>query len=232
MSLIRTTKIFPAKSPNPKHAFLLCGFGGSIWQLRRLVAVLNRDGYTVTAMDFPQMVLSTGDPELLPRLISEVVRVTEARAEELKQPILLVGVSLGALISLNILRRSAHYHKAVLITGGDIVKVAQRLYGSQVWPQSYQALAAQWKDINMYSNLSSLKGKQAIMILPVRDKLIDPDDVRQEIAIQQAAGNDLQLIERRTFGHVGTIIEEAILLPHRTRRYIADLDKKVRPQSP
>jgi len=219
-SLIRNSKDYPSKRPSDKHAFVLCGFGGSIWQLKRLISVLNRDGYNVRALDFSEDVLSKGDPELLPALTHEVVTLAEARQRELNRPVLLVGVSLGALMSVNVLRRSKLYDTAVLITGGDIVKVAQRLYGPKVWPQAYDELASIWQDVNMYTEPALLRGKHALMVLPTRDKLIDPEDVRAEVEKQQAAGNDLQLLERGNFGHLGTIVEEAVLFPKRTQGYV------------
>jgi len=219
MSHIQHIQTYPARSPQPKRALLLCGFGGNIWQVKRLINVLNRLGYTVTALDFSKEVLSKGDPALLPALVQEVVEFAEHEAKTDEQPMLLVGISLGALISLNILRRSAYFDTGVMITGGDIVKVAQRLYPKK-WQQPYDELARQWTGINMYTKPKLLEGKHLLFVLPQRDRLIDVEDVRNEVVVQQQHGNDLHLIERRAFGHIGTIIEEAIILPHRTKRYI------------
>jgi len=223
MRLIQNIREFPSKKAHAKPALLMCGFGGNIWQVKRLITVLNRAGYNVTAMDFSKQVLSEGDPTLLPQLVDEVVALAEDRAKKAKEPVLLVGISLGALISLNILRRSPYFDAGVMITGGDIVKVAQRLY-RQTWPQNYNELAGTWKMINMYTDPALLKNKRLLFVLPKRDRLIDIADVRNEVKTQQAAGNNLTLIERRAFGHIGTIIEEAILLPGRTLRYIKHLD--------
>jgi pimeloyl-ACP methyl ester carboxylesterase len=220
MSFIKTVKSYPAKRGGGKTAFVLCGFGGSIWQTRRLLAVLRRAGYDVTAFDFSEAVLSTGDPAALPGLVDEMVALVEARAKALGKPILLVGISLGALISLNILRRSPLFRESVMITGGDIVKVAQRIYGPKVWPQSYDELARQWRHINIYSDPKELAGRRLLFVLPAKDKLIDPEDVRKEVQTQNNAGNHLVLLERHWFGHVGTIIEETILFPRRVLRYI------------
>jgi pimeloyl-ACP methyl ester carboxylesterase len=227
VSHIAHVRQYPTRKPQPKRALLLCGFGGNIWQVSRLIATLNKLSYSVTAMDFSKEVLSKGDIALLPALVDEVVAFANKQADESSEPILLVGISLGALLSLNVLRRSDRFDTGVMITGGDIVKVAKRLYGPNIWPQTYDDLARQWKNINMYTNPKLLKDKHLLFVLPKRDRLIDIEDVRQEVATQQAHGNDLHLIERRAFGHVGTIIEEAIVLPHRTAGYI----KKVRGQT-
>jgi len=126
MSLIQNTKYFPAKSAEAKEAILLCGFGGAIWQTKRLTTKLNRAGYNVTALDFPKTVLSTGDPTLLPQLINEVVTFVEKQTKKTDQKILPIGISLGALLSLNIFRRSKLFDTAVMITGGNIVTVAKK----------------------------------------------------------------------------------------------------------
>jgi pimeloyl-ACP methyl ester carboxylesterase len=220
MSLIKNLRIYPSKTSATKEAFVLCGFGGSVWQTRRLISELRRNGYTVTALDFPKEVLSKGDARLLPQLINEVVALAEAEAKKLAKPILLVGISLGALIALNILRRSPLFNEGVLITGGDIVKVAQSIYGSNVWPHSYEELAKEWQHINMYTQPERLTGKRLLFVLPAKDRLIDVQDVHNEVKMQNKAGNHLILITRRSFGHIGTIIEETILFPERTLSYI------------
>jgi len=224
MSFIKTVRTYPAKGRKHKAAFVLCGFGGSVWQTRRLVNVLRRAGYDVTAFDFSEDVLSRGDATALPALVDEMVAAAEGRAKALNKPVLLVGISLGALISLNIMRRSPLFTQSVMITGGDIVKVAQRIYGPKVWPQSYDQLARLWRRVNIYSSPKELAGKHLLFVLPANDKLIDPDDVRGEIRAQTDAGNHLLLLERRPFGHVGTIIEETILFPRRILKYVRQVE--------
>ncbi len=220
MPLIKNLKTYPAKIPSGKTALVLCGFGGSIWQTKRLLRVLQRAGYNVTAMDFPETVLSGGDPQLLLNLMDEVTIFAEEEANKLGKPILLVGISLGALVSLNIMRRSKPFHKGVFVTGGDIVKVAHNIYGRKVWPQSHDELAKTWTSINMYSDPAQLKDKRILFVLPSKDKLIDPADVRKEVKAQNDAGNALILVERHALGHIGTIIEETILFPKRILSYI------------
>jgi len=220
MSLIKNCKFYPSKKPAIREAMLLCGFGGSIWQTKRLISVLRKHGYNVTALDFQKTVLSTGETQLLPQLIAEVVAFAEAKAKETTKPILLVGVSLGALISLNIVRRSKHFDEAVLITGGDIVEIARSIYGNKVWPQSYDELAAKWQSINMYTSPKRLAGKRLLFVLPANDRLVDTSDIYTEVALQNKAGNHLVLITRRPFSHIGTIIQETILFPKRILAYI------------
>lgn len=219
-SLIKNVKTYPAKTPRQKHALVLCGFGGSIWQTKRLLRVLHKAGYDVTAMDFPEDVLSKGDPRLLLNLMDEVTAFAELEAKKVGKSILLVGISLGALVSLNILRRSKLFNKGVLVTGGDIVKVAQNIYGHKIWPQSYEELAGTWTSLNMYSDPVQLKNKRILFVLPSKDRLIDPTDVRQEVKVQNDAGNILMLVERHKVGHIGTIIEETILFPKRILGYV------------
>jgi alpha-beta hydrolase superfamily lysophospholipase len=220
MSLINSKSYFPSRVTNPKKAILMCGFGGAIWQTRRLTSVLNRAGYDVTALDFPKEVLSKGDPTLLPKMVNEVVEFVEQEAKTTDQEILLVGISLGSLLSLNIFRRSSLFDKAIMITGGNIVTVAQSIFGRKVWPQSHAELSKMWQDVNIFTEPSMLKGKKALFVLPTRDKLIDTSEVLAEIARQNEAGNHITLVKRKSFGHIGTIIEETVLFPKRILRYI------------
>ncbi len=224
-TLIRSKKRFPAKHPTGKQAILLCGFFGAVWQTKRLITLLNKKGYDVTALDFRVDVLKRGDPRLLPELVDEVVAFAENEARKTEDKILLVGISLGALLSLNIVRRSPLYDHAVLITGGDIVKVAQKIYGTKAWPQSYETLARTWSDVNMYTEPKLLSGKRLIFVLPARDKLIDTTDVLKEVNRQLAAGNQLVLVQRGMFGHVGTIIAETVLFPKRVLQYIKSVER-------
>lgn len=227
-SLIKNVKFYPAKTPGLKRCLVLCGFGGSIWQTKRLLGILHKAGYDITAMDFSKDVLSKGNPRLLLSLMNEVTILAEAEARRVGKPILLVGISLGALVSLNIMRRSKLFNKGVLVTGGDIVKVAQNIYGHRVWPQSYEELTKTWTSLNMYSDPIQLKGKRILFVLPSRDRLIDPTDVRQEVKTQNDAGNTLMLVERHALGHVGTIIEETILFPKRILGYIDRIEAESR----
>jgi len=223
VSLINTIKSYPAKKPGEKKAFVLCWFGGSIWQTRRLINVLRDVGIDVVAMDFSETVLSDGNPQLLPRLVEEVVMLAKGEAKKFRKPTLLIGISLGALISLNLLRRTEFFYEGVLITGGDIVKAAQRIYGQEVWHQSYDKLAEMWRDVNMYTEPQKLSGKRLLFVLSSKDKLIDTEDVRSEVKVQREAGNKIILIERHVFGHIGTIIEETILFPKTILGYIRQI---------
>ncbi len=223
MALIRHIRQFPSTKSPHKPVILLCGFGGAIWQTKRLITTLNRHGYDVTALDFSTHVLSKGDPDLLLQLADEVVAFAEAQAAQTDEKILLLGISLGALMALNILRRSPLFDSGVMVTGGNIVTVAQNIYGKKVWPQSHAELSKHWKMVNMHSEPEKLVGKKMLFVLPARDKLIDTSEVIREIKVQGQAGNVIQLIERGKFGHIGTIIEETVLFPKRTLGYIEQL---------
>jgi len=185
---------------------------------------MNRAGYNVTALDFPKSVLSSGDSKALPNLVNEVVAFAEKAASKTDKEILLVGISLGSLLSLNIFRRSKRFKKAVMVTGGNIVTVAKNIYGDKIWPQNHAELSRLWRDINIHSDPRSLEGKRAIFILPTNDKLIDTTEVLGEIDKQNQAGNSIELVKRASYGHIGTIIEETILHPRRILSYIKQLE--------
>jgi hypothetical protein len=111
-----------------------------------------------------------------------------------------------------------------MITRGDMVKAAKRSQSTKIWPQTDKELATFWEPINLYSDPTKHKKFSAVMVLPVADRLIDPDDVPNEIKIQNEAGNNVKLIERRLFGHIETIFIETTLFPKRVLGYIKMLE--------
>lgn len=246
MSLIQNTKRFASKHSNAKEVILLCGFGGAIWQTKRLISTLNRAGYNVTALDFPKKILAAGDPNLLPQMVDEVVAFVENEAKKRTENILLIGISLGSLLSLNIFRRSKHFDTAIMITGGNIVTVARTIYGHKVWPQTHKELSDIWKEINIFTDPALLNDKRALFVLPSNDRLIDTTEVLAEAEKQRRAGNSIQLITRgrsrtlgisklplirnltivRLFSHIWVIIEETIIFPQRVLDYIARIENK------
>lgn len=193
-----------------------------MWQLRRLVFVLNEAGYDVTALDYPKSVLSKGDASLLPTLVDEVSRFADDFAREKQEPVMLVGVSLGALLALNVVRSSPLYRHSVLITGGDIAKIARNLYPKK-WTESYDDLALKWQTVNMYSTQEQLRGKRLLFVVHPSKFLIDTDDIYTEVSTQNEQGNTLYLVERKKYDHFGTIIEETIVHPERVLDYIAQV---------
>jgi pimeloyl-ACP methyl ester carboxylesterase len=221
MKLITNIQRYQSKTGAHKKAIVMCGFGGAIWQTRRLTMVLRKAGYDVVAVDFSKEVLGSGDPTFLPRLVEETLAFTEEEARKHDDEVMLIGISLGALMALNILRRSPLFTRGVLITGGNIVTVAQNIYGSKIWPQSHAALSELWESVNIHTDPERLRGKKMLFVLPAKDTLIDTTEVREEITRQNAAGNHIALVERGQFGHIGTIIQETVLFPRRILRYIA-----------
>ena len=221
MKYVTTVKDYGFDVPRQKYALVICGHGGKVWQTKRLVRTLRGDGYAVEVIDHIPDTLSNGDPLMLPGLIEEVYGLAVALRERVKQPILIVGFSLGALIATNIVRRDKKFEKAVLITGGDIAKAVLRLPTKDQWVQSYEELAEMWKPVNMYSEPGSLDHASIVMILPVRDQLIDPEDVR----VEAKKHKKFILIEPRHFAHAGTVVDETILRPKRILKYIQMLNE-------
>lgn len=220
MKLITSVWRFDSKTEQHKKVIVMCGFGGAIWQTKRLTNVLRNAGYDVMALDFSKKVLSTGDTALLPQLVDETIAFAEAEAHQTDEDVLLIGISLGALLALNILRRSSRFSRGVLITGGNIATVAQNIYGKDVWPQAHADLSELWRSVNIHTDPARLRDKKMIFVLPIKDTLIDTSEVRAEIDRQNAAGNSITLVERGLFGHIGTITEETVLFPQRVLGYI------------
>jgi esterase/lipase len=116
----------------PRTVILMCGYGGKIWQTKRLVRVLTRAGYTVEVFEFSTNVLKSGNSDDLLKLADEMVFTAEKIRKQGKKEPILIGMILGALLALNILRRSTNFHTGIGITGGDIVTVAKKFIPREV----------------------------------------------------------------------------------------------------
>lgn len=221
MKYVTTVKDYGFDKPSPKYVLVICGHGGKVWQTKRLVRTLMRDGYAVKVVDHTADTLSTGDPSMLPGLIDEVYDLAVEFQENVKAPVLIIGFSLGGLIAMNIVRKDKRFDRAIFITGGDIAKAVLRLSSKDVWPQSYEELAKIWEPVNMYSQAGALDHASMVMIFPIKDQLVDIEDVRNEAKKHKR----FVLIEPRHFAHAGTVVDETILRPKRVLKYIRMLDE-------
>ncbi len=218
-SLIKTRKVYKSHHAGAKPLLLMCGLWGSIWQMRLLIRALNKAGYDVTALDFSSKIITSGNPQDMIQLVHEVVDFADNLQKTEKRPIELVGVSFGALLSLNIVRRLPAYKRSVLVTGGDIAKIIQ-WFVPWKWKMPYAELATEWKNLNMYSEPSELAGKELLFVLHHKGRMIDPGDAVTEIRKHTEAGNHITVIERQRFGHIGTIVEETIINPKRVLQHL------------
>lgn len=223
MSHVRQTKLYAPSNPNNTLILLWCGFGGRIWQVKRVVNVLTRAGYTVRAYDFSATILTSGDPRELIEVTDEMVKEAERQSDNWHGETILLGISLGVLLSLNVLRRSDCILKAVGITGGNIVTAAKNS-APRSWLQSDEELTTLWKDVNMFTDPKLLRDKKMIFVLPLKDKYIDPNEVIQELETQTAAGNTFICVEKKSFGHIRAIFDETVLHPKRILSYLDMLD--------
>ncbi len=222
--LIKAQKFYKSSQPHAKPLLLMCGLWGSIWQMRRLIKALNRAGYDVTALAFTNKIIISGDPRLMIDLVDEVVDFADNLARESAQPVELVGVSFGALLALNIVRRLPAYTRGVLVTGGDIAKIVH-WFVPWKWRMPYRELASTWRRLNMYSEPAELRGKRLLFVLHDKGRMIDPSDAVHEISKHRRAGNEVIVIERHRFGHIGTIIEETILHPARVLEHLKHVQR-------
>lgn len=215
-----------SKHDDPKLAIVIAPYTGKIKHHTRLRRLLNRNGYDVLLFDYGKEVLESGDASLLPELVQQIKNHAEEiikRNSNYQGKGMLIGSSLGALIALNILRSSSQFNKAILITGGDIAKVAQKFY-PHVWKRSYAQLADDWSEVNMYTRTEDLEGKKALMVIAKRDRIADPSDVIKEAQKHHMYGNDFILLTKKGLGHGKRVIYETMLYPRYILKYIAKLD--------
>jgi len=196
------------------------GYGGYTWQAMRQLKILQREGYRIIALDFTY-ILRTHHPQTLIDLMDEVD--TFMQQEKLITPdLIIVGISIGGLIGYNMLRRHEELTRLLVITGGNIALLPSKRSLEKRWKISREQLAEKWQEVNMYTPVGKLKNRHMIMMLSLRDKIIDPDEVTAEIDLQKPL-NNIKLI-RTKGGHYRTIITETVLRPKRVLQLIHELE--------
>ena len=211
MKFIRKIIEIAPKTSNGFNLLYMHGYGGYLWQAKRHLSVLKKAGYRIFALDFSYR-LSTHNPQDLIDLMDEVDELLISKGL-VKENTLIIGISLGGLVGLNLLRRHNELNKLLAITGGDITHLPSKRSLRKNWGLTRKELSDRWADVNMYNKPGVFQNKHMIMMLPVRDKVIDPDEVKREVESQKKL-NDIHLINTRG-GHFRTIITETIFFPKR-----------------
>ncbi len=221
MKHIRTvTEILPQK-PNGRIVVYMHGYGGYTWQASRQLKVLKNAGYKVYALDFKK-ILNSHNPKELLELMDEVDGFLEER-RLINKDLLLVGISIGGLAGYNMIRRHQELNKLLVITGGNVALLPTRKSLKNEWNMTREELAESWQPVNMYTPPGDMNNKCMIMMLPLRDKVINPEEVVNEVKLQQHF-NNITLV-RTKGGHFRTIITETIFRPGGILKYLHELEK-------
>ncbi len=197
------------------------GYGGYTWQASRQLKVLRNAGYKVYALDFKK-ILNSHNPKELLELMDEVDEFLEEK-HLISEELLLVGISIGGLAGYNMIRRHKELNKLLAITGGNVSLLPTNKSLKTDWNMTRDQLAKAWQSVNMYTPPGEMNDKRVIMMLPLRDKIINPEEVVEEVELQ-GQYNNVTLIRTRG-GHYRTIITETIVKPKSILKYLKELEK-------
>jgi pimeloyl-ACP methyl ester carboxylesterase len=216
---IRSTKIINPKNWNGKTILYMHGYYGFIWEASRHLGVLKEEGYKIVAMDFND-ILKRHNPSHLLELIDQVDEFIE-KENLINDSTLVIGLSLGGLVGFSLIKRHRLLNKLFIITGGDITHIPMERSLKHKWKLTRKELAAKWKKVNLYTPVGEFRNKNITMLLPKRDRVINPDEVVTEINKHREL-NNISLV-RTPGGHLRTIITETILAPRRSLSLINEL---------
>ncbi|HUD05707.1 MAG TPA: alpha/beta hydrolase [Candidatus Saccharimonadales bacterium] len=220
MQYIRSIKRVIPKVPTGKTILYMHGYGGFNWQAKRQLKVLREAGYSIIALDFTY-VLRAHNPQELIDLMDEVDTFMQ-NEKLIDKELLIVGISLGGLVGYNMLRRHKELTKLLVITGGNISLLPSKKSLKKKWKITREQLADRWHEINMYTPAGRLKDKHIIMMLPVRDKVINPNEVLAELDIQKQYNNIKLLMTKG--GHYRTVITSTIIKPRIILKLLKELN--------
>lgn len=212
MKHIRSISRVEPKSWNNKSILYMHGYGGFTWEAKRHLKLLQQKGFGILALDFTD-ILKGHSPTGLIELMDEVDELIQKEGLITNQTTI-IGISLGGLVGFNMIKRHKELTKLFIITGGDMTHIPRKKALATKWKLTCEELSAAWRDVNIYSPVGSIRNKHIVMLLPKRDKLIDPNEVIREID-KHSKHNNVELI-RTNGGHFRTIISETIIWPRKS----------------
>lgn len=221
MQFVRSFQTLEPTVSNGKKIIYMLGYGGYAWQAKRQISLLRELGYRLLVIDFRD-VLKRHNPHDLVTLMDEVSELASEKGF-ITPKTMIVGVSLGGLVGYNLIRRHNELNKLLVITGGDMTHIPSARALRKRWKMDRKALAGHWKDVNIYTPVGGLRDKHVVMLLPKRDRVIDPNEVRGEITLQ-SKHNDFTIVPTNG-GHFRTIISHTILFPKRILPHVQHLER-------
>jgi alpha-beta hydrolase superfamily lysophospholipase len=221
LDFIHSVKKVVPSNPNGQTILYLNGHGGRTYLSLRQLNVLKNEGFHVTALDF-SFSIRKHNPRDLIRLIDQVDEFIRNNGL-LNEKLTIIGISLGGLVGFNMIRRHKVLRRLVVITGGNIALVPSNRHLKKKWSIDRKKLHDLWSDVNMFTPIGKIRHKNILMLLPKNDKVINPEEVSEEIELLKPC-NNIEVI-RTPGGHYRTVISETIINPDRILSYLKTLDR-------
>lgn len=195
-----------------KIACLVCGLGGKITTYLKAVDALNKAGYSVVIYEYDESVVALGDPELLPKLISEIADDFNEQSEPYADA-MATGVSMGAYIAFNVQRRNPKVKHGVYGTAG--ISVAHAIFTAKVFRKyrtqferkgyTEQSLEHTWKDIEILSDLELDDNKSLLVVMGSIDRIVRYKTASRMMDDWKKRGIKAEYFSKKGLGHALTI---------------------------
>lgn len=212
---------------NPEKPMIeyFTGYGSTIQQMRPHIRVLQMVGFSVHAFEYDKAILNGGDPALLPGVIDEIASVVEAD-QQAGQVAGIYGMSLGAFIGQNILRRTT-VDRAIFNTGG--VSILDTIWNNPRLKEEKKAFHAAghgrsrmnrlWADVDRPDDNGA--NKKALLMISEADKTLDAGWSVVNAQRWDKAGNTTEVLKTNRLDHAPTIIRNLFRIS-RTRKFFKD----------
>lgn len=195
-----------------KIACLVCGLGGKISTYLKAVDALNKACYSVVIYEYDESVVALGDPELLPKLITEIAEDFNKKSESYTQA-MATGVSMGAYIAFNVQRRNPKIKHGIYGTAG--ISVAHAIFTAKVFRKyriefeqkgyTEKSLENEWKDIEILSDLELDSSKSLLIVLGSLDRIVRYKTASRMMDGWKKRGIKAEYFSKKGLGHALTI---------------------------
>jgi esterase/lipase len=194
-----------------KCACIITGYRGRIASYKRLIKILNDNGYSVIAYEHDHAVLTRGKPELLPTLVEQICADFANRAANYHK-VICVGASIGAGLCFAIQRQFPNVTFGIYAGAG--VSPPETVYEAPLFyfvrkrfarlGFNKAALQKAWMEVDILPT-KSFAQTPFIMALGKKDKIVKYDKALATLHAWQHQGQPIQIITKPRLGHLGII---------------------------
>lgn len=194
-----------------KCACIITGYRGKIASYKKVIKLLNDKGYSVIAYEHNPIVITKGDPSLLPRLVHEICDDFAKRTVTFEE-IICVGASIGAGLCFALQRQFPNVTRGIYAGAG--VSPPATIYEAPLFFISRKKFAKAGYDktklLQAWADVDILPGNNFartpfIIALGKKDRIVKFEKALNTLHAWKTNGQDIRIITKDSLGHMGII---------------------------
>lgn len=194
-----------------KCACIIAGYRGKISSYKKVIKILNKKGYSVVAYEHNPIVITKGDPTLLPTLVHQICDDFTQRTVTYDE-IICVGASIGAGLCFALQRQFPNITRGIYAGAG--VSPPATIYEAPLFFISRKKFAKAgydktrllqaWADVDILPG-TNFASTPFIMALGKKDRIVNFEKAINTLHAWKTNGQNIQIVTKDNLGHIGII---------------------------